>query len=152
MKVTLTQIAALLLVREGKLRPTSPLHSEGSEVGGLNNIETIVGWQIDDDQAKKIAKKLAADPIGNEDVRIHTFTETRSGESSEDEDEDSDGTGTRSKYFGVSVRVDGHGLRDAMDTLVKYAGILIPIGEKFRLGEPGFHVDGDYESGMCYDE
>ena len=54
--LSIAQFAALLETREGKLRPTSPLHSEGYEVSGLTNVTVLVGFEVPKAGEKKLLR------------------------------------------------------------------------------------------------
>ena len=62
--LSIPKLLELIGERPAKCRPTSPLHSEGPDVGGLTNARVVVGWDVageeDDDLEDDLVRSLTS--------------------------------------------------------------------------------------------
>jgi len=207
-RMTIEQAVSLLDERPAKCRPTSPLHSEGYEVGGLDDVKVIVGWVaprnsdleklLRDDRSAAALKGLLSRIDG---IYVRDFASWRRRqlaasvdavireiheEDEDEEDEDREVTeaaeeiGCCAEFVadGVIQKEDVHVMsatgsevespirqiyigriiptwRDASDLIERIretAGALTRVGEKIGRKDPDVYVDGNYSSGICYDD
>ena len=81
MRMTISQFAELIESRPAKCRPTSPLHSEGYDISGLESVAVVVGYELHVPNDSPEGRKLIVEYQKHRTNRASKLSEMIGGES-----------------------------------------------------------------------